>query len=237
VPAEQPHRFHDPASEPDVQDDARQHRKAAQRRQAELQPPVTLVDAILTLPRLPAAGRHAGALDGGSDVAIGHALRVVRDRHPAIQDVEGHAVFAADERPDLALEDCHLLGAVEARDLERPPLHARLWRHLRRIVVAAAGVPVRWLVPVGLVVLRAVLASGAARGASGVCRISALGHSQSLMPLISCPLRWDLQGLEVQGVVRRPEATTKIATEAVRLRSAKPGHPPPYHGRSSASRP
>ena len=74
---------------------------------------MALVGAILVPARLPAAGAHAGAFDGGRDVAIGHVPRILGNRHPAVQDVERKTVLAAHERPDLALEDRHLLGAIQ----------------------------------------------------------------------------------------------------------------------------
>ena len=60
--------------------------------------------------------------------------------------------------------------------------------HLRRMLVAAAGVfvglPARRLERVGLIVLRLVLAPGAATRAARILWISVPGHGRPLVPLL-----------------------------------------------------
>ncbi len=137
---EQPQRFREPARKPGVQHEADQHREAAQGGEPDLQAAMALVTAILVPARLPTNGAHAGALDGGRDVAIGHVPRRLGNRHPAVQNIKCKVVLAAHERPDLTLEDRHLLCAIETRDLEDPPARTRLPREDAAMVVATAGV-------------------------------------------------------------------------------------------------
>ena len=75
---EQPERFREPARKPGVQHETDQHRETAEGGQPDLQAPMARVTAILVPSRLPAAGAHAGAFDGGCDVAIGHVPRMRR---------------------------------------------------------------------------------------------------------------------------------------------------------------
>jgi hypothetical protein len=44
--------------------------------------------------------------------------RILGNRHPTVQDVEGKTVLAAHEWPDLTLEDRNLLGAIQTGNLE-----------------------------------------------------------------------------------------------------------------------
>src|SRR3546814_11239079 len=71
----------------------------------------------------------------------GDRLGILQHHHAAIQHIEGQMVRAADERANLALQNGHLLGAVEATHLEGVPRHTagpRLAR-IRRVDLRCAG--------------------------------------------------------------------------------------------------
>src|SRR5581483_2179061 len=67
---------------------------------------------------------HARVVHGAEDVRGGH-LRTVH-RHLAAQHVEGEMIPTANNRGDLALQDCYFLSTVHASNFEFQDLHRSL---------------------------------------------------------------------------------------------------------------
>src|SRR3546814_8032372 len=76
----------------------------------------------------------------------GDRLGILQHHHAAIQHIEGQMVRVAEERANLARQNGHLLGAVEATHLEGVPRHTsrRRLTRLSRVNIrcaAAASLP------------------------------------------------------------------------------------------------
>jgi hypothetical protein len=62
--------------------------------------------------RIPRNSAHAGRGDGLEDLLLGHVAGIVRNCHPAIQNVEGQPLLTADDRSDSPFEHRDFLGAI-----------------------------------------------------------------------------------------------------------------------------
>src|SRR3546814_2913181 len=93
-------------------------------------PPVLIFLGCTVLARSPEFGAHSGALDGLQYTSVIHATRRARDRHAAIDEIE-RQVLRPNDRPDFALEKCHLVSAVHSVDFEDDAVRT-LGNHLVR---------------------------------------------------------------------------------------------------------
>ena len=88
---------------------------------------------------IPGLGGHAGACDQFCNFAVRYTLGAVENSHPSIDHVERKMFGPADLRADHLVQDCYLLGAIEAGHLKTAPAR---WRGGRRNGVAArSGAP------------------------------------------------------------------------------------------------